>query len=135
MITLLLVLIGFCLWSTLEGSRDGVLENSRVGELNRVNLHPLFTLERCLVGTLIWCYIDTFKSHLEASIYTISLGLVFSWFHNGAYYWTRRKLNPLVYTKGWTDTSLTSKALIELNFKERTWLAILGLGTIATVVL
>jgi hypothetical protein len=130
---LLAILIGFCLWSTLEGSRDGVLETSRVGELNRVNLHPLFSVERVLVGMLIWAYVNTFKSVYETSIYTVSLGFMFSWFHNGAYYWTRRKLNPKIYTKGWTDTSLTSKALIELNYQERTLMAILGLGLITTI--
>ncbi len=130
---LLFILLGFCLWSTLEGSRDGVLENSRAGELNRVNLHPLFTIERVLVGMLVWAYVNTFKGVYETSIYTISLGMVFSWFHNGAYYWTRRRLNPKVYTKGWTDTSLTSKALIELNFAERTLIAAIGIILITII--
>ena len=46
--------------------------------------------------------------------------------HDGVYYQTRNFLNPLIYHKGFFDTSKTSTALFTVSFKWRLLMAVLG---------
>jgi len=54
--------------------------------------------------------------------------MIFPFIHDGVYYWTRNKLNPDIYPKGFWDEPdpIKSDAVLDFTLKQRTWLAILG---------
>lgn len=53
----------------------------------------------------------------SAFLYALSVVFSFSFFHNGFYYLTRKRLDGAY--EGFTDESETTTAKISLNFKER----------------
>jgi hypothetical protein len=59
---------------------------------------------------------------------TIALLLSFSYFHNGAYYCVRNILNPELYKEKYKAESTTSSATIELSYKQRFTLFIVGIS-------
>lgn len=93
---------------------------------NHRNLHPYYMLARACVSALIWIALFEISDAILASVYIVCLACIFSFFHNGVYYYTRNFLNPELYKKKWWDHSETSKALIELGTGFRTALAIIG---------
>jgi hypothetical protein len=54
--------------------------------------------------------------------------MIFPFIHDGVYYWTRNKLNPDIYPKGFWDEPdpIKSDAVLDFTLKQRIWLAILG---------
>lgn len=128
--------------SLTEGVRDGHFFHDRNTSNNpdKQNIHWLFTLERFIIWTLIvkahWLTSASYyhSSILSTGIFSFSLILIFSFFHNSMYYHTRHKLDKNVYPKGWLDTSTTSEAFIELDLRARVFLAAVGiLGIITTL--
>lgn len=98
---------------------------------NHRNLHPYYMLARMCVGILIWGVLVERTDIILASVYVICLSCMFSFFHNGTYYYIRNYLNPDVYKQKWWDHSETSSALIELGTGFRTALAVIGfIGTV-----
>jgi hypothetical protein len=61
----------------------------------------------------------------QAFLYTCSILLAFSFFHNGFYYLFRKKLDGAY--NGFTDESETTTAKISLSFKERFGLFLISL--------
>lgn len=101
------IFILWCLYSIMEGYREAQYYDSLWKGYSKiyiepVNLHTAYTLQRILVLGII-CFTDF-------NWWLISLPLVFSFLHDGSYYFTRNKLNRSIYKKGWFAQSTTSTA-------------------------
>lgn len=86
--------------------------------------HTWFTLKRSIMAFFMVLAIGDKIIGFET---LISLIMMFSFVHNGFYFYSRNQLNPEIYKKGWKDDSLTSTAKIELNYQVRLVLFWLGL--------
>lgn len=95
-------------------------------EKKHPDLHPIYVAIRALIlGLILW---NTWYGlgWILTTIYGICLSCIYSFFHNGTYYWMRNKIDDKVYNKGFWDSSNTSQATIELGVGMRTALAIIG---------
>lgn len=129
-ITLLLVNLIWIAYSMIDGFREGFYwhyrNNSRRTcefEINRI-----FSLQRSLVILLI----SGFLVHIlgwYSLISTISMIMLFSYFHNGTYYLTRNKLDDKMYPMRWKDESKTLPVFYSglMKYNKRTGLMVLGL--------
>lgn len=60
--------------------------------------------------------------------------LMFPYFHDGNYYWTRKMIGGNVYAKGWaSDPSGTGTAKWSFDYRTRCYFAAFGLVLLATV--
>lgn len=129
MIVKIVLLIIWIVATYCEGKRDGFFYNYRMNSTNidKYNLHGLFTLERFLIFSLI-CWVNSLSySLLNTGIFGLSLVFIFSFIHNGEYYVTRNNLDKNIYPKRWWDRSTTSESFLEFNVVSRTFLFIVGL--------
>ena len=99
------------------------------------NLHPFYVIERMIILFGIWQILPLSFPLWDCIIFIFALCFIYSFFHNGLYYWTRNKLNPSVYPKKWKDSSTTSEALFEVGFGMRTAMMLIGFLLIAGVIL
>lgn len=116
-------------YALLEGNREGYFYGYSISYAPKKNLHGLFTLQRSIV--LIFIGTCLFLSHyylLRDLSILFGLSLIFPFFHDGIYYITRHKINPLIYPEGWLSESTTSTAKIELDLKSRIIFLVVGLG-------
>lgn len=120
----------FLLWlgfSAIEGVREAYYFFSLVNTKNIIskNLHPVFALQRGIIIAAVLLFSpDICNGFLMAVI----LSLIFPFFHDGMYYYIRNKLDFRTYPKRWRDRSLSSNAIIDLNFKWRVIFFITGMG-------
>lgn len=131
-IILLLVWIATCL---VEGVRDAHFFHNRMYSTNpdKQNMHWLFTMERFIIWSLITYIYSLHNSLFGTGIFSFSLILMFSFFHNGFYYVIRHKLDDNVYPKGWFDSSTTSESFLEFNLISRIFMAVTGMfGIVAS---
>ena len=146
MSTLLLLFILAILFFYFEGKRDGSFyhANMKTHDPVKENLHWLFFSTRAIVLWLMfaitmYAYPNQFRLFhipIKSSLFFISLCLIFSFVHNSVYYATRHKLDSNVYPKGFKDDSTSSTATIEMNFKTRTIMAVIGvLGVITSIII
>ena len=106
--TLLLTNIVWIVYSLTEGVREGFYwhyeNNSR--RVCNFDINPIFNLQRALVLLIT----GGFMVHTLGWFSLFSLAcmfLMFNFFHNGTYYYTRNKLDDRFYPKRWTDESKT----------------------------
>ena len=110
MITILVHLVLWILYSGFEGIREGYYFNC-FPKPAKPDIHILFTLQRLTV-ILVMC--------ATSPLIFLAMALMFPFFHDGFYYATRHKLNVVVYPKGfWSDPSSTSTALLNFKLKDR----------------
>lgn len=121
--------IAWILYSMLEGLREGFYWHFKANSRRDCNfeIHPIFSLQRGVVLTLIGILLYTFIGW-QSIISVVSMMLIFSYFHNGTYYCTRHKLDDRLYEKGWSDQSTTSTAKMTkiMTYRNRTIFMILG---------
>ena len=128
---MILFIILYILFSLVEGVRDGFFYHYKMSNVvqDKYNAHIIFTAERVIV--LVIMYVVTylsFNSYLFSLLILLAQFLMFSFFHNGAYYEMRHFLNKEIYAHGFFDSSKTSTSKIELNTLNRTILFVLGLA-------
>lgn len=125
-ISLLIAWVVACL---VEGCRDGHFFHSRMNSTkpDNHNIHWLFTVERFIVWCLITYIYFIHHSLFGTGVFSASLIMVFSFFHNSMYYYIRHKLDNNVYSKGWMDSSTTSESFFEFNLIARIFMVIAGL--------
>lgn len=128
---LLVIAIGAML---IDSARDAFYYHDRYTSTEPAdyNIHYIFVLERTIIWGLVSFIFYTLTNLFSTVLFAGGLILIFSFFHNGMYYFVRHKLNKNVYPKGWFDSSTTSTSWIELPVIQRTILA--ALGTISIIV-
>jgi len=89
------------------------------------DLHPQFFWLRSIVGIVFGLTLSN-GNYLNSLLYTICLGMILPFFHNGFYYQTRNKIDSSVYPKGFRDMSKTSIANVNFTFPVRTSLMMMG---------
>jgi hypothetical protein len=121
--------IAWILYSILEGLREGFYWHFKTNSRKDCNfeIHPIFSIQRGIVLTLIGILLYTFIGW-QSIISVISMMLIFSYFHNGSYYYTRHKLDDRLYVKRWSDQSTTSTAKMTkiMTYRNRTIFMMLG---------
>lgn len=129
----------FILWllfAFVDGRRDAYYYHLLMTYNNKPlnDLHPLFTFQRSIFATVLCICFFLFTDHyilgwhlLKVVFFGISLILSFSLLHNGSYYMKRNDLNTNVYRMRFTDSSTTSTSEIELGYKERRNLFLIGI--------
>lgn len=85
--------------------------------------HDVFTLVRLVI---FFCLVDCWCIKCF-SILAVSSVLVFSFFHDGMYYFTRHRLNKAIYSKGFFDDGKGTN-FISLNLPLRTVLCGIGIS-------
>ena len=108
LITLLITNLIWIFYSLTEGVREGFYWNyeNKSKRVCEFDINKVYTLQRSFVLTLV----GGFLVHALGWFSLISLAcmvVMFSFFHNGTYYYTRNKLQPGLYSKGWSDESRT----------------------------
>ena len=123
-VQILLIVLVLIFSSCLEGINNSLI-TARKGFDAYIkgiikNEHTLFVLQRGCFVLLFFILLDW----KNATILSLIYALQFSFFHNGSYNESMRKLGNKNYS--WTYTSSTSTAKLELNFVIRTFLLILA---------
>lgn len=122
-VQILLIVLVLIFSSCLEGINNSLITarqgfDAWTGWIK--NEHVLFVLQRSCFPMLFFILLDW----RNATILSLLYALQFSFFHNGSYNESMRKLGNKNYS--WTYTSSTSTAKLELNFVIRTFLLILA---------
>lgn len=127
---LLLTNLIWIAYSMMDGFREGFYwhyrNNSRRTcefEINRI-----FILQRFLVLSLV-AGLLVYSLGWYSLISTLSMMMMFSYFHNGTYYLTRNKLDDKMYPNKWRDESRTLPVFYSglMKYNRRSILMILGL--------
>jgi len=142
MTTIIIFTAMWCLFASLDGFIQAYYYDLYPITKQHRNLHPFFTIVRAIVAAPM-CYEVLMISPeqgwsfvwIPAAMFGLGLIMTFSFLHNGFYYMTRNKLQPSLYPKGFMDKSTSSTALMDLSFKLRTSLLIIGLAFIYGVIL
>ncbi len=129
LLTLIVTNLIWIAYSLTEGVREGFYwhyenQSKRVCEFN---VNPMFNIQRSLILILLGGFLFYTFGYYSLLI-TLCMILVFSFFHNGTYYYTRNKLNERLYTKRWTDESKTFPPYSPLlTYNKRTLLMSIGI--------
>lgn len=117
------VLVNLLCYFIFEGIREAYYyhEASKTDDKIKDNLHFTFFLQRFIIFVII--FILGYNPFLIlASI------LMFSFIHDGFYYYKRNILNPAIYPKKFMDHSTTSTAILEFGFPFRLFMFVNGLA-------
>lgn len=130
--TLLITNLLWIIYSITEGVREGFYWNyeNKSKRVCDFNINPVFNLQRIIVLTLMGGFL-VHTLGLFSLLSLVCMILMFSFFHNGTYYYTRNKLQSGVYPKGWFDESKSFPPFHTslYTYKKRTISLILGLAT------
>ena len=126
---LIITHIIWLMFTILEGFREGFYWyfKSNTRKDCTFEIHPFFAFQRGLVLLVIGGLL-----YFNIGIYSIasvaSMILMFSFFHDGTYYYTRNKLDSNVYPLKWTAESTTSTAKLTnlMTYRNRTIFMIVG---------
>lgn len=120
-IQLILICITLLISASLEGINNSLITARKGFDGYSFNEHIIFVLQRSCFVALFFILLNW----KDASLISIIFILIFSFFHNGFYGVSMKKLGFKNYS--WTYTSSTSTAKLELNFVVRSILLILGI--------
>lgn len=130
-ITLIAINLLWILYSLTEGAREGFYwyYENKSKRICDFNVNPMFHLQRVLVLILTGGFmVHTLGWYSLLTL--ISMILMFSFFHNGCYYYTRNKLDKNKYEKGWNDESKSIPALsILMTYNSRVVAMCIGILT------
>ena len=120
------LLVLYLLWIISSAIIEAVLYSKQGAEAFKVNEHYLYTLNRISVLSMI--IVSVLKHEVLLSINGIMLAISFimmyPFWHDGAYYETRRAIDVPSYN--FKSSSTTSTAKFELNWNKRLTLFIIG---------
>ena len=126
---LLITNILWILYSILEGFREGFYWHYKNTSKSKDNfeIHPFFASQRGIILILIGVILY-FNIGWWSILNVLGMALIFSFFHNGSYYYTRNKLDEKIYPLKWMDQSTTSTAKMTkiMTFRNRTIFMVFG---------
>ncbi|MBF9237468.1 hypothetical protein I2I05_08660 [Hymenobacter sp. BT683] len=124
MLTLSLVLLFLLnLYASISGFKDSILYSRTAADATKYNEHLLYIAERVVV--LVIVAVSTQLGLIPALAAILGFALMFSFSHNQSYYLGRNIIDGT--THGFTYSSKSSTAKIEMGFKLRATLFVLGL--------
>lgn len=130
MASFLIVLINILwfLYSLTEGVREGFYwyYENRCRRVCEFNVNRIFNSQRILV-LLLFFIVLLYNFSLYAFINTTCLALIFPYFHNSAYYYTRNKLDSNVHNKNWIGNLHINRFSIYIPYKTRIIAMLLGI--------
>lgn len=100
-------------YSCLAGMVEAVLYSKRASEAFKWNEHVLFVLKMACIGLLF--LLNVSGSYYDRGVDVAVWCLVHPFFHDGAYYETRRRIDVPSY-RWYFDYSKTSTARLEIRF-------------------
>ena len=108
---IILITILWIVYICIEGYREAWYFYNQVNNKNGIKkeLHPIFTIQRITVFTLLLLIIKSILWYKLLMI-TIALTILSPFFHDGSYYYFRNKIDN-AYPKGWLSQSTTSTAI------------------------
>lgn len=122
LLTLLITNIIWIGYSLTEGIMEGFYWNyeNKSKRICEFNVNRIFNLQRLLILLLTGGFlVHTLGAY--SLLCLLSMFLIFPFFHNGTYYYTRNKLDSNFYPKRWTDESKTFPPFSLLTtYKRRT---------------
>lgn len=136
----IILLICWIFYSIINGYKDALMYHNRNTSSNpdKKNIHWIYLTERIMILLLMYYFLIPSDTcwHINSKVFVVSLGLLFSFFHNGMYGKTRNALDENIYPKGWwSSSSDTSQANMEFGLTARIFMAITGIiGIIATLI-
>jgi hypothetical protein len=133
LITLIIMNLIWVGYSLTEGIREGFYwhyENISK-KVCDFDVNPVFNLQRALVLLISGGFMVQILGWYSL-LSLLSMILMFSFFHNGTYYYTRNKLSGKTYEKGWKDESRTFPPFTPLMTYNKRTLA-MGIGILAQV--
>jgi hypothetical protein len=133
LITLIIMNLIWVGYSLTEGIREGFYwhyENISK-KVCDFDINPVFNLQRALVLLISGGFMVQILGWYSL-LSLLSMILMFSFFHNGTYYYTRNKLSGKIYEKGWKDESRTFPPFTPLMTYNKRTLA-MGIGILAQV--
>jgi len=140
---MILLIIAFIIYALLEGKRERhyyfckYYQNAY--KVDTEDIHWLFTIQRGIVALAMgWLFLRLntqpllIMKCLETFLFVVSLGLIFSWFHNGMYYVTQHHIVNKDVTLKYIFWDLWKKesdgpAIWDFSYFERTVQLIIGL--------
>jgi hypothetical protein len=129
----ILILLGWIVYSSLFGKCDAWYwyygNQCKYALKDKLkDLHPHYLLSRSIVGLTSGLLMASILNQnlFFGVLYTISLGLILPFFHNGFYYMERNNINPSVYPKRFKDMSTSSIAPVNFTYNLRLLMALLG---------
>ena len=128
-LTLIIMNVLWIGYSLSEGIREGFYWHyeNKSKKVCDFNVNPIFNLQRVIVLILSGGFLLHTLSHYSI-LNILCMILMFPFFHNGTYYYTRNKLDSSVYKKRWIDESITFPPLSPLmGYKKRTFLMSIGI--------
>jgi hypothetical protein len=133
LITLIIMNLIWVGYSLTEGIREGFYwhyENISK-KVCDFDINPVFNLQRALVLLISGGFMVQILGWYSL-LSLLSMILMFSFFHNGTYYYTRNKLSGKIYEKSWKDESRTFPPFTPLMTYNKRTLA-MGIGILAQV--
>ena len=129
LLSLILTNIIWVGYSLTEGIREGFYWNyeNKSKKVCDFNVNPVFNLQRLLITLVTGGFLVHILGHY--SLFCLfSMVIMFPFFHNGTYYYTRNKLDDRFYPKRWSDESVTIPRYAPLmSYKKRTILMCVGI--------
>ena len=130
-----ILIILMTLFAIASGIVEAILWSKMGTHATKWNEHIFIVFQRGVFFlTFIIC---AYFEHTAKNIFLIFSFAILSYpyFHDGAYYWFRNVIDNKIYPKRWKDDSTTSTAIIEIDYKKRVALLILGLIALLLMIL
>lgn len=124
---MLYIYLLFVIYSSLAGSVEAILYGKKGAETFSWNEHAIYVFARTMVlFSILFAGRLVPLSNIDCFIYAIICTLSFSFFHNGVYFETARRINRPDY-RFWSN-SKTSTAKIEMTWAIRLSMLFVSVG-------
>ncbi len=117
----------FLIYAFYEGKREAYyyFSANKTGDSSISNIHWIYFVQRMFFVCIILLLLDE-SLPVKACLLFSMIGC-FGFIHDGSYFQTRNNLDHKDYPMRWFDSSSTSTAFFEFNYRERLLYFILGI--------
>jgi hypothetical protein len=124
----LIIFILLLAYSVFAGIVEGILYGMKGAASFLGNEHGFFVAKLAFIGLIVAIPVE--YNYTERIVVILSWWLCHAFFHDGAYYETRRQIDTPSY-RWYYDRSATSTARFEISFWLRTLMLVAGIGGLA----